>query len=392
MLDPRVEDVLHVVPPRVGDDRAVAERARAELHASLEPADDVAGGDALCDEAEERVVVEELRLEPGRAKRTAAARIRVLGPGVRVIHDEGALPPELAVPDVVRGADGDAAVAGRGLDVQPVERRLATDAAVRDGVQRDAAGEAEVRRPRAPLRLVDDVQVRVLEHGLQRAGDVLVVLRQLARRLARRPEDLLEARREDAADRRRPLRPRHVDAAVVVREVVEVQLEELAVQLHEVAHLRAVHVRLAVRREPHHLPLVAVLREAEPLRDGRVVDAERVRERDTVEHLQPVAATDRDERRREVAEAVERQHRRLVERRDEERGRRVRLVVLDVVERRAQSARARCRAPRRGRPSRRGCGSCCACGRRRSAGCGAGRASATTFAPRFARGSRPIAT
>ena len=40
------------------------------------------------------------------------------------------------------------------------------------------------------------------------------------------PNDLLEPRREDAPDRRRALAPRHVDALRVVREVVEVQLEE----------------------------------------------------------------------------------------------------------------------------------------------------------------------
>ena len=69
MLDPRVEDVLHVGAPRVGDDRAVPERARPELHPALEPADDVAGGDPLGDEREERVVVEPLGSRARRADR-----------------------------------------------------------------------------------------------------------------------------------------------------------------------------------------------------------------------------------------------------------------------------------------------------------------------------------
>ena len=42
VLDPLVEDVLHVGAARIGDDRPVAERARAELHPPLEPADDLA--------------------------------------------------------------------------------------------------------------------------------------------------------------------------------------------------------------------------------------------------------------------------------------------------------------------------------------------------------------
>src|SRR5262249_51363489 len=47
VLDPLVQDVLDVLPARVGDDRAMAQRARAVLHPALEPADDVALGDAL---------------------------------------------------------------------------------------------------------------------------------------------------------------------------------------------------------------------------------------------------------------------------------------------------------------------------------------------------------
>src|SRR5215210_6221408 len=61
------------------------------------------------------------------------------------------------------------------------------------------------------------------------------------------------------------------DASNVVREVIEVELEQ-AVEPHELAHPVPVHRAVAVWREAHHLPLVAVLREAEPLREGGVVD------------------------------------------------------------------------------------------------------------------------
>ena len=67
-----------------------------------------------------------------------------------------------------------------------------------------------------------------------------------------------------------------------------------------------------------------------------------------------VAAADAPHRADEVAEAVDREHGRLVERRDEERAGEVRAVVLDEVQARAQlGARAprpsaRCLA--RGRP------------------------------------------
>src|SRR5579862_6382106 len=60
MLDPRVEHVLHACRTRVGDDRAVTERARPELHAALEPADDLARSDVSRDRAEELRIVEAL--------------------------------------------------------------------------------------------------------------------------------------------------------------------------------------------------------------------------------------------------------------------------------------------------------------------------------------------
>ena len=43
-LDLLVDDVAHVAAPRIGEDAAIAERARAPFHAALEPADDVAVG------------------------------------------------------------------------------------------------------------------------------------------------------------------------------------------------------------------------------------------------------------------------------------------------------------------------------------------------------------
>src|SRR6266702_7629462 len=40
MLDPLIEDIAHVRPARVGEQRTVAERAGPELHAPLKPCDD----------------------------------------------------------------------------------------------------------------------------------------------------------------------------------------------------------------------------------------------------------------------------------------------------------------------------------------------------------------
>src|SRR5262249_57385127 len=83
------------------------------------------------------------------------------------------------------------------------------------------------------------------------------------------------------------------------------------------------------------LSLVAIFREAEPLGDRRVEDPEGVREENAVEHLEAVSASGREEGRGEVAKAVHREDRCRLERRHEERARRVRLVMLDAVEPRA---------------------------------------------------------
>jgi hypothetical protein len=47
VLDLLIEDIAHVRPARVGEQRTVAERAGPELHAPLKPGDDLAIGDHL---------------------------------------------------------------------------------------------------------------------------------------------------------------------------------------------------------------------------------------------------------------------------------------------------------------------------------------------------------
>jgi hypothetical protein len=252
-----------------------------------------------------------------------------------MFHDERPRLRQPLMPDVVRRADRRPRVAGGGLDVDLLERRLGEDPAVGDSVERHSAGEADPRHVRLLPERAHQVEVRLLEHRLLRRGDVLVVFRHLAAGLAGRAERLHHPLGEDPTDRRRLVVPGHVDALAVVGEVVQPELEQRPVELDEPAHLVEVH-RLAVRSEAHDLSLVAVVREAEPLRDRRVEDPERVREENPVEHLELVVAPVREHRAREVSEAIDRHHRGLVVRRDEERARDVGLVVLDVVELRAQ--------------------------------------------------------
>ena len=86
----------------IGEDAAVAERAGAPLHPALEPADDLALGEALGGPAAERLVVAELgdaqpcRAELGatRVERPPHGRVAERRPPVAVVHDEAPGPPE----------------------------------------------------------------------------------------------------------------------------------------------------------------------------------------------------------------------------------------------------------------------------------------------------------
>ena len=117
-----------------------------ELHPSLEPADDVAGGDSLGDEREERVVVEPLGLDLCGRQRCLEFLVVVGRPGVGVAHHVPAGRAEDLVPDVEGSADRRPRVAGSRLHVELFERCLRPDAPVRDRVQRDATRQAEVGR------------------------------------------------------------------------------------------------------------------------------------------------------------------------------------------------------------------------------------------------------
>ena len=241
VLDPRVEDVLHVVPARVGDDRAVAERARAELHPPLEPADDVAVGDPLGDVREERVVVQALgrRSPAARIAASRARRRRTAGPCRRA-------------PSRTRAA-GRAPGSRRSTRRRPrcrSRRRRAGRRRPRTAVsgRMRPFATAFSATPPARQRFFEPVRRCAARTRWRYASSSIACsaaatsswcVRQLGARLARGAEGLLHPVGEEAADRRRLLVPRHVDAFLVVHEVVELELEEVAVELDELAHRSA---------------------------------------------------------------------------------------------------------------------------------------------------------
>ena len=87
--------------------------------------------------------------------------------------------------------------------------------------------------------------------------------------------------------------------------------------------------RFPVRRQAHHLVLVAVFLEAEILRDRQVEHAERVREEHAIEHVEPAAAPVRNRDADEVAEPIDRATGGLGEAAGAKRARQVRRMMLD---------------------------------------------------------------
>ena len=153
--------------------------------------------------------------------------------------------------------------------------------------------------------------------------------------LARRSERPDELRGIQRAEGGRPIVPVHRRSAGVMDEPVQVQLEgAVALEPHDPP--QAVEVaRPSVRCQPHDLALVAVTREAQPLSNRRVKDAEGVREVDAAGHADAVVATDAPHRADEVAHAIDGQDGCLAERRNKKGAGHVCAMVLDVVELRA---------------------------------------------------------
>ncbi len=82
-------------------------------------------------------------IEPRRLDGTPDLLVGVLGTQVRMVHRFAARLAELLMPDPVGGTHGGPRVAGRGVDVQVLERGLLEDLAVGHRVVGAAAGQAQ---------------------------------------------------------------------------------------------------------------------------------------------------------------------------------------------------------------------------------------------------------
>src|SRR6185295_15172682 len=85
-FDLQVERLLHRRRARVAENRARAERARAELHAALEPAERRAFGERACAGADQRPVVQRLEHRAGATQAALDLLGAELRPEVAAAH------------------------------------------------------------------------------------------------------------------------------------------------------------------------------------------------------------------------------------------------------------------------------------------------------------------
>ena len=115
---------------------------------------------------------------------------------------------------------------------------------------------------------------------------------------------------------------RHAQAGAIV-EVALVEAEgAVFLEVDDVVQDRVLELRLAVGREAHHLVLARIDLEAGVVGEGRVEQAERVREVDLLQHLELVALAEAERRGRPLADAVHAEDRGLLEGRRERTPRR----------------------------------------------------------------------
>ena len=216
-----------------------------------------------------------------------------------------------------RRAQRSSRIPRRGLNPQFLKEALAQNPPVRHAVQRDAAGHAQARQAGEFTSVTRQLQHDLLRHHLDGPRHIRVTrFDRRLRRARRTAEECVE------------LLIRHHEAPQE-REVIHVQPER-PIRLHvdELLANRADETRLAVGGKTHELVFARVDAEAAVGREGRVKQPEGMREAQLAQHLNRIAAPGADGGCRPFADAIDREDRRLFERRRIKRARRMRQVML----------------------------------------------------------------
>src|SRR5436190_12330064 len=172
---------------------------------------------------------------------------------------------------------------------------------------------------------------------LQARRQVALSISQLTIRLACRAKLAHILVRKNSSNLRRAIIPGHIDAFRRVAKIIQIEPKlPFLFSPNDVAKLSD-EPRAPERRQPHHLSFVSIMRKTEKLRCRRIDNPERVRIFNLAQNLDRVPNAFAPHRRNEIAKAVEREQRRPFERRNEERTREMRPMMLNVMKPRAQS-------------------------------------------------------
>src|SRR5256884_538322 len=223
------------------------------------------------------------------------------------------------------------------MHVHLFERRRVKDFSIRDAIESPAACQTNGLEPCSLRKFFQHAEINFFEPRLQRTSQIAVPLLQSFFGSANRPQALRHFIRKHFAERRRLVGfgPGHLRAGAVMREVIELQAEAVAVgaaiKTHDVAK-RAELLRLAVRGQAHDFVLVAKFQEAQILRHRAVKQSKRMWESYRPVDTHAAARAGAPHGAGEIAESVGGKQRGAFERRNEKAAREMRQVVLDAVE------------------------------------------------------------
>lgn len=262
--------------------------ARPELHPSLKPPDDLLLVDRRGHLLVERVsvkflVVRAMAVEAGANAVGIVGRAEIgTGHAVEPIVDSA----RPAAVDVIGGecrAQRAAGIAGRWLDPDALELSLAQDLAIGDAVERDAAGETEVRHAGFGSERAGETQDNLLGDRLDRSGDVHLAL----------ADRVFAAARLAAEQLVKPIVGHPQSGAIVEVALIDAE-SAVGLEVDEMVEDELSVFGFAVRGEAHHLVFTVVDLETEIVGEGRVEQTKRMREMNLPHDLDLVAATEAD--------------------------------------------------------------------------------------------------
>ena len=331
MLDAHVEDVPHVVPPRVDHDAAIAQRARPPLRAALIPPHHLAVRDVLSRLLDQRVLVQFAVREAMSLQRLSNLSVGEFGAPVRVFHDELARLVQNLMPHVEGRAHGQTCVSRRGVDVNVLKGGHIENLSVSHAVKGHPSRVGKRPLGHLAVQRVPQVEDHLLQPFLEGGRDVLVPRFYLRLSGARGPQPRFHVVGKETPQLGRSRLPGHGRAFRMVDEIAQVHLvPNAAVGLQHLAELVQV-LGFAVRGQPHHLVLVAKLPEPQVLGERGVVHANGMGKGNTAQNAHLVALAHPPHATGKVAQPIQGKERGFLEGGHEEGTRQVGAVVLYAV-------------------------------------------------------------